>query len=326
MNAEKDPERNSSLDMNLNVTEMVLIHLGKTGGSSITCMMDRSIQKSQTVECGDDTNANHPPSAISRKVVKRIHLGQSPIMQYDAFLILARNPLDRIISWFYYVHPSYPPEMSPKHKRGCHDFAIYDCWDDIQSLSEQGLATSNNQHTVNQTMEECRSWAWDGIRGKRKCWHNYYNYNFTYGNLVRYMEGYNSKTKRSKNMIKKQIFIIRTEHANEDWNNIDIMLGGDGTSIIPQTNKFSHRHLERIKTYEHWGFPIKDGTPPNKTLSVSGRLNLCHALCEEIQIYKKLLFWALNLDEQSRRQSLDELLVSCPNESRLVRECVYNTT
>ena len=141
-------------------------------------------------------------------------------IRFDNFLITTRNPLDRIISWFYYIHPSHPPPKNRHHKRGCQNFALFHCWDTIQELSEVGLDLTNSTsssnfeipeisthpHASNQTVEECRAWAWDAIMGRRQCWHNYYNYNYTYGPLVQEMKRQSStnnnevtKLKRKKN-------------------------------------------------------------------------------------------------------------------------------
>jgi hypothetical protein len=129
---------------------------------------------------------------------------------------------------------------------------------------------------------------------------------------------------RSTRKKKKYIFVIRSEHALQDWNTIDIMLGGNGTTNeIPLKNTLSsnthHRNKTRTTTARsYWGFEPKD--IPNKTLSEIGRNNLCHALCDEIQIYKRVLSLAVNLSHKTD-DSLDELLMTCPNEIRDVRRC-----
>jgi hypothetical protein len=87
---------------------------------------------------------------------------------------------------------------------------------------------------------------------------------------------------------------------------INVLLGGNEEFEIMQKNVWSKN---------------EDSTFRNETLSHLGRLNLCHALCDEIQIYKKLLHLAINIDEASESQSLDELLFSCPNEIRSIRRC-----
>mmetsp|Transcript_15011 Transcript_15011/g.17128 ORF Transcript_15011/g.17128 Transcript_15011/m.17128 type:complete len:425 (+) Transcript_15011:192-1466(+) len=327
-----------------NISKIAFVHLGKTAGSAITCILHPSIHHSGFGNSQCNTSINNTnnitsssSSALSQKVVERIHLQPAPFDRYNSFLITTRNPIDRIISWYYYLHPNYPPHKSAKHRRGCHDLDLFSCWTTIQSLSEHGLdqgdgEIDNNGNDVieeksNHNVTECKTWAWDSIIGKRKCWHNYYNYNFTYGELVRVMEleevageqelGIYTNSGRSK---QKTIFVIRTEHLEQDWQTINIMLGDkNGTSGIhvPHKNKWS-RTTETNQSTPTLAAP---NPTQNKTLSQRGRLNLCRALCEEIQIYKKLLGLALNLDEKSEKRSLGELIISCPNESRKIREC-----
>ena len=75
-----------------------------------------------------------------------------------------------------------------------------------------------------------------------------------------------------------------------------------------------------VETKNNFAESIAHG--PNKTLSLDGRKNLCRALCDEIQLYKRLLNSATNLDAKMKQASMDELLRSCPNELREVRDCI----
>jgi hypothetical protein len=69
----------------------------------------------------------------------------------------------------------------------------------------------------------------------------------------------------------------------------------------------------------------RSGTVRNKhedsKLSDEGRTNLCSALCEEIQVYKKLLIMAHNFDESQIRESIAEVVDVCPRETYEIREC-----
>lgn len=66
-----------------------------------------------------------------------------------------------------------------------------------------------------------------------------------------------------------------------------------------------------------WGFVPKFNQIPNKTLSEMGRNNLCHALCEEIQNYKRsnpiTCHFIKNININDEGDSLDKLLMTCPN-------------
>jgi len=305
----------------------VFVHLGKTAGSTITCHLSPAVWHSGMGDsgCGDAPDAGpgaaaaaaSDSSAIVRRVVQRVHLQPAPAHgPYHAYLVTARNPVDRIVSAYYYVHPDYPPAKKAHHKRGCHNFEVFKCWNTLQSLAEVGLAMPDTPSTTNPTErdEHCRSWAWDYLRGVRHCWHNYWNYNRTYGELLDRHDDQQPQQEQS------HIYVIRTEHAAEDWAAIDQLWGGTGA-----TPKFA----ESKNNFTAAGSADAGSTTatkkPDKTLSVEGRANLCRALCEEIQMYKRLLRAAANLDADRRRISIDELLRSCPNEVRGIRGCELQT-
>ena len=82
--------------------KMVLVHLGKTAGSSVTCML-HCTHHSTNPEKGNSQcdPSNYQPSAIANIVNKQIHLEPAPVdeyddeykYEYDDFLITVRNPL-----------------------------------------------------------------------------------------------------------------------------------------------------------------------------------------------------------------------------------------
>ena len=108
----------------------------------------------------------------------------------------------------------------------------------------------------------------------------------------------------------KMMYAIRTEHLEHDWTTIDRMLGG-GAKDNNTTFTFVHKNK-----WSEVGTRI-----PDKTLSNAARSNICRALCEEIQIYKQMLRLAVNINADEEQISLNELLGSCPRESREIRDC-----
>ena len=63
-----------------------------------------------------------------------------------------------------------------------------------------------------------------------------------------------------------------------------------------------HLHFCTINKWSEAGTTI-----PNKTLSDAARSNISRALCQEIQVYKKILRLAVNIDLDDEGVSLDEL-------------------
>ena len=95
----------------------------------------------------------------------------------------------------------------------------------------------------------------------------------------------------------REIIVFRAKHNEEDWRRVDILLGGSGS--VP-----SQMHAnDASKT----GIPVH-----NTTVSKQGHLNLCKALCHEIQVYKQLMNAAINLNEEDTMESLREL--NCPDD------------
>mmetsp|Transcript_5027 Transcript_5027/g.14274 ORF Transcript_5027/g.14274 Transcript_5027/m.14274 type:complete len:344 (-) Transcript_5027:227-1258(-) len=277
---------------------MCLVHLGKTAGSTITCTMSHAVQHSGYGNSHCDSRPKNQTTALSKQVIERVHLLPAPVndARFDSFLITLRNPVDRIISWYFYVHPEYPPAKLPRHKAGCQNFAFFHCWPTLQAFVSQGLnqtrTTSSHTHHLNQSQEECAAWAWDAVTGTRHCWHNYFNYNRTYGPLL---------------SARKDVFAIRSEHLWSDLTNLEVMFGGDGRLIPFEKN--------------HFAATSKHSPQQNREMSEEGRLRLCRALCNEIQIYKKLLHMAENLCPAERAESLAELIETCPNEEKHARQC-----
>ena len=287
--------------------ELVLVHLGKTAGSTITCMLGPSLNGSGKGDSHCDAS-DFRPSRIASSVVSRVHLVPAPLEHFDDFLITVRNPVERIISWFYFIHPKYPPKLLPRHIKNCDGYTdMFRCYDTIQALGEVGLATGGD----GEPPDSCPDLARDMVAGKRMCWHNTYNYNFTYGPLVH-------GTKKSGDR-RIAIYAIRTEHLEEDWSAIDRILGGGrGESDDDSKNGAALHDAVASPRKNSWN---ETASFPDKTLSVKGRSNLCRVLCDEIQIYKGLLRLAININEEHENESLEELLHTCPEETREIREC-----
>ena len=97
--------------------------------------------------------------------------------------------------------------------------------------------------------------------------------------------------------LQREIIAFRTEHGEEDWQRVDRLLGGPGN--LPEKMHLNDASGKNISVL-------------NKTISEQGRLNLCRALCQEIQVYKMLLNTAINLNDTDVDISLREL--NCPDD------------
>ena len=102
--------------------------------------------------------------------------------------------------------------------------------------------------------------------------------------------------------IDARIITIRTEHLVDDWNTAEFAVGGEkillgeDQTLIPRLN-------------------VNDSTDKEKFLSDESRALICEKLCNEIQVYKRILNVSVNLSEKQIKESIAELKLSCPIEA-----------
>mmetsp|Transcript_36302 Transcript_36302/g.79409 ORF Transcript_36302/g.79409 Transcript_36302/m.79409 type:complete len:513 (-) Transcript_36302:115-1653(-) len=278
------------------------IHIGKAGGTSIQCNIRQA--RGYSVHC--DKKAPFPAigdkeSQVSKLINCYLH---SPYEDYfecfdnPTLLINIRNPIDRLASSYHYEHIRNKPKKDPT----CGQAMLYRCYDSFYDLAEYGLGGVRPPPTkvlrIEQDLpeEECRHWAWATVQGTApvKC-HNFFNYDW-------YMHGTPALDDE------KEVIAYRTEHLEDDWRRVEVMLGGDGS--LP-SNLWGNDSSQ------------KDWPVNNKTVSERGHLNLCRALCHEIQVYKQILVRAINLNNDDVRVSLKEL--DCPDDmTPEIRFCPQN--
>lgn len=110
---------------------------------------------------------------------------------------------------------------------------------------------------------------------------------------------FNYRFYRSQVPSNATIAVIRAEHLLDDWMSTERLLGSDHyVKQLPERNTNRRGYDEKHLTDE------------------SRRL-VCEQLCDEIQVYKDLLFRAANLNVSDVEQSLGELRRSCPREADL---------
>ena len=219
---------------------------------------------------------------------------------YDnpSFVVNVRNPIDRLISWYLYEHrENVDVTMGtlnrPKH---CGQQMLFSCYPTLDSLATVGLAGDRPSdgdmlkigHDLNE--EECRRWAWAAVRGRIPAsFHNVWNYEW-------YLSYVLDRKARGKEL---EMFVLRIEHLDEDWSNLDKFLGGTGAAL-PESRSHNNDASE------------KQLTVSDKTMSADGMANLCRALCREIQVYRQVLGMADNLKREQVTESLRELKKICP--------------
>ena len=298
---------------------------GKAGGSSIACNLrnGRRYIKDHCdnidYEALDDYNENQkgpyiPESAISRSVNCythwRMHLGCYYYRDDDrAFLINLRSPLKRIASWFTYEHTENHNVVYDDRPHHCGQIILNSCYQHFEHLTTIGLSFPRPPLTqplrvgTNLSALECSHWAWAAVQGNMPAdYHNSWNYDW-----------YAHRIFNNRHLKESDVFALRVEHLEQDWSTVDEMLGGDGS--VPVTLASKQNSAE-----------IKPLTIANHNTTDIGTLNLCRALCDEIQVYKQLLLRSVNLSPEDVEESIAELRESCPEERDIYpRECNYDS-
>lgn len=156
-----------------------------------------------------------------------------------------------------------------------------ECYSTMNELAEKGLGRRGKSKTLCQKRAKM---AIEGTQGFVA--HNKYNFGF-----------YLRQTPPDS-----KIVAIRTEHLTEDWNSVEDVLGGKRTLN---------------GTFDRQNVSSKKENP----LSPLALANLCEALCEEFQEYKRILRRAENLTPEQVADSIEEVQKSCPLEQMKIRSC-----
>lgn len=122
-------------------------------------------------------------------------------------------------------------------------------------------------------------------------YHNYYNYHW-------YTSRINQIAHKLAGKGNAHILVVNNNNMAKDWDTLEVLFGGNCTTSLPGSTIF------RSKLNS-----VADGgrLAPAGQLSPRALHKLCVALCPEIQIYKKIILLAENMDNPQRRMSLEEV-------------------
>jgi hypothetical protein len=135
------------------------------------------------------------------------------------------------------------------------------------------------------TGQSCTELAWLAVNGQAPAGpssHLYFNHRYYITNTTKlYPE--------------KEIFVVRTETLWHDMNGIEKMLGGGNIAINEWSKKVNAGNKHK----------------PEGKLSRKGAQILCCSMTDEIEIYIDLLKRAVNLNQNDKNLSLNQLLNRC---------------
>eukprot|EP00581_Thalassiosira_minuscula_P018248 CAMPEP_0183718466 /NCGR_PEP_ID=MMETSP0737-20130205/11706_1 /TAXON_ID=385413 /ORGANISM="Thalassiosira miniscula, Strain CCMP1093" /LENGTH=532 /DNA_ID=CAMNT_0025948025 /DNA_START=142 /DNA_END=1740 /DNA_ORIENTATION=+ len=271
--------------------QICFVHVGKTGGSTMGCMLGFSLH------CDDH---NEIKGLLPIATTHVFHRSINDCPEHAAYyLFVIRDPLARMLSDMNYERPNMT-EANPFSKK-FHTQELYqecDFWT-LEDLAQKGLMNVNrDKHS-----HKCRQRANDALTGVGKyLTHGFFNYQF-YTQSVFGTEDNKAESTIPENA---NLLVIRNSHMVDDYNTINEFLGG-------RPNVLSQEDI-----------PVNNAHAKNATemyLSKHSKIALCQTLCNEIQVYKDLLRRAINLNDADVKSSMDELKEVCPMEAR-ERRCL----
>jgi len=292
------------------------VHLGKTGGSTLSSIMRNGCHSFIAKPCkhieNDEsyiskfTTYNHIPDFENK------NLSQS---NHQFYIISVRDPLERFISVFCYEHPKNM--LISKYKKFKATFAYHTKFKELGSDEEvfkfrSSVVKDNNYElfesykcfpsleaftTILENSDEHAKSEKDmsscSIKAKKVMNHGAQEFTHMYWDYRMVISSQLEKF----NLSEKVIMVIRTDHMVQDWIRANRLLGQEDDFVLPN-------------------FTINSGTsndyPVRGDISEKGRKKLCFALQDEYSIYLQLLKNAKNIGVEDFQESLQRSRRNCP--------------
>ncbi|KAL3941951.1 MAG: hypothetical protein SGBAC_003779 [Bacillariaceae sp.] len=295
---------------------MYFIHVGKAGGMTLRVHLPVPLAKNKKeLICWQRNESNasncltarkNNDSVLSNHIRGHMHIGssffspneQEFLMDHtDTFLFSIRNPIDRVISAFYY----HQNQQKKKIK-----YPLFECFHSIgelmDSLAKIGITrTSNTKDSMNQS--DCSQLARRVLQGNTTAGGAHFAYNYEY-----YQE--ETISKKPNHLVA----VIRAERLWQDAKDLDQMVGGSGI-LQGDGQRYTHYYPTTSEVQE-------EGTTTTTTTAAAkseiiimnntkGLSSLCCVLAREIAVYVRLLSLAVNLKPSEKQVSLQQVQEQC---------------
>ncbi len=322
-----------------NGTLVTLVHIGKTGGSALRDLVDYAngyceINFIHNLKHNDKTTLQQHMCAMARvtnsKSTGLVHLDRNlhNTLSDLHFLVPVRNPVDRLVSWFYYE----------KHFQTVKQTRYSKALNDLIHPSRCAFTTANELFLGNKTTndkqnsssndsiimplsdiidpvataispEYCYKLSRECLSGALPCYgHNFFNYEYYLEDiLVRILKGVEASKNGDNNNIQQEILIPRVDviRAESSWDDLNrTLLEWTG---LPMTADMEFFYLTRKP------FDIDTGMDLNtsKEISAEAATRLCETICPELIAYTKILKYAANLGPEEKAKSKTRLERTC---------------
>ncbi|CAB9520274.1 expressed unknown protein [Seminavis robusta] len=301
------------------------VHLGKTGGSTLSQFLRNACHSFLPKPCGVIPNE----TLISRLITDYYHVPDFFRLSrkiHSFYLVSLRDPFERTVSGFVYGHPSNAPllgiGMMDSWKRRRKGYFPPTCFETLEEWV-QNLNTDDKFDEfdypylpVHMVQTNCTNFARAmlGARIKRMT-HLFFNYQ-----KIQSMMPHNATTTTADTTSANHtttttaatspwdhltVYVTRNEHLLDDFASINQLLLGDenSTTFDPSVLR-AEQHVRNVSNLT---------LPVTRELSDKGRRRLCRALQPEYRLYITLLRHAKNLRNEDVQEALAYSQSKCPD-------------
>jgi len=277
-------------------TNMALVHIGKTAGSTLSQILRHGCHMFVSHPCQSRHNnygtkgSPGKESRVSQLTKGYYHFNPVPVDNHDGYIISSRNPIDRVVSAFLYVHPSNVA-VTTKHRarflnknKGKENAFVeeynkfFKCFPDVSTLAVNlvgdGECATLGRYVLGGAGESA-------IMKSEMLNHFGYGYQFYASSLL---------------AAGSRIFVLRQEHLATDWINLNLRLGGAPHEISGATKAFQDKLAVKL---------------PAGGLSKEERHGLCVVLAKELNVYLRIIDTADNLTDKEKEESRQEISEGC---------------
>lgn len=311
--------------------QILYVHVGKTGGSSMNAILRANCEWMQTkwvrVQCFRELQ--NPESVLSHLVGLTIHTsrgkGRTRLFAQNnatSFLFSVRNPIARAVSAFNMEHLENL-RVRPKPNTKLYDYksGFYEeCFPTIEELATvlynkttynstkiKKIIRSSGNATEERTLD-CYNLAKKTLRGKGFPAHN--------SHLFANYKAYADVTVSS--FPDKEVLVVRTEHLWDDIERLNMALADSLVEygiVYNQTILHNWEETGSKSTFKNIsGHAFSHGSE-NYTvksgLSKLGKETLCCHMSEDNKIFEDIVRGAVNFDEKEKEKYLNLFYDDC---------------
>ena len=309
---------------------LALVHIGKAGGSSVSANLRMGChawwaERYGHGHCPHENRTIQNESELSMQVVAYWHVHTVPVERYARFVVMVRNPIERIISIYLMQHPGPTlPGTGARHQQRTSTWGslFYVCFPTVNAFAEslpsgnaRSLEQIGNSAAINSS---CATLGWETIRGAdSRAGHFYWNYQAYAKPILDWNAGRRQLSSEAasdpanvSSCSAKPIYVIRTEELWHDFNTVNVLIGADSSKTADATPDTHLRDGNSRSALASAGLY-------NRTISRIGLYKLCLALTEEIAVYEELLHLAVNLEDHERDTDYERVRSECPGHRSL---------